>query len=157
MSNEVPPEAVTTDAEEPEEPEEPDSALESEAPISDDMAATEDQNSYAAKKFDMEGQLLQEINLNDVAVEQEWFYCQGVAQDGNGNLYIVVNDGKILCYNADGKRHEDIDLGTYYVQSLVTAGSGTVLATYFDSDGDGGTVFSRLENGAPPSLCGLRV
>ena len=115
------------------------------APIS--MGDDNQQESYAVKKFDMNGELLQEIDLNDAAAELEWFYCQNMAQDADGNLYIAVNDGKILCYDKDGKRQADIDLNTYYVQSLVTVGSGAVMATYYETEGNGAVV-TRLEKGS---------
>ena len=110
-------------------------------------SAGNDQNQYAAKKYDMSGSLLQEIDLTEAVAEEEWFYCQAVAQDGEGNLYIAANEGKVLCYDKTNQRLDDIDLNTYYVQSLVTAGNGVVLATYYEAEGDGGTAISRLENG----------
>lgn len=123
------------------------SALEDEiAPISIDNS--NQQESYALKKFDMNGELLQEIDLNEAVSDLEWFYCQNMAQGGDGNIYLSINDGKILCFDKDGKRQADIDLDTYFVQSLVTVGSGAVLATYYESEGNGGAVVTRLENGS---------
>lgn len=144
------PEATDAEPAEGEAEADPDTAGDTDEvmPISIDPAAEDDQNSYAAKKFDMDGELLQEINLNDVAAESDWFYCQALAQDGDGYLYIVTDEGKVLCYDKDCNRQEDINLDTYYVQSLITLGSGAVLASYYERDGDGGTVVTRLEKGS---------
>ena len=151
LSNTVPadgaavmPVDITDDAAEVQD-EEPESSVEE--PIMDAPVSGDDQNRYMAKKYDMSGRMLQEINLTDAVAEEEWFYCQAVAQDGEGNLYIAANDGKVLCFDKTNQRLDDIDLNTYYVQSLVTAGNGVVLATYYEAEGDGGTAISRLENG----------
>lgn len=114
-----------------------------------DSGYGEDQNHYQAKKFDMEGKLLQEIDLDPLAKDAEWFYCQNVAQDGQENLYVAYDgtDGsKIAGFDKDGKQLPDIDLKANYIESMKTAGSGAVLVTFYQEEG--GMAFSTLENGS---------
>lgn len=109
----------------------------------DEPVEAENSDLYAAKKFDLDGNLLREIDLSDVA--GDWFSCQAIAQDGSGYVYIVTNDGALLCYDENGSRRADIPLEAY-VQDLVTAGNGAVLAVADTTEGD--VVITRLGDGA---------
>lgn len=146
LTNAAPAADVAVDAEIP--------AAEPESSAEEDLAAepmpieSDSQDRFMAKKFDMSGRLLQEIDLTEAVSEMEWFYCQAVAQDGEGNLYIAADQGKVLCFDKSNQRRDDIQLDTTYVQSMVTAGNGAVLAAYYEAEGGGGTVLSRLEDGA---------
>lgn len=108
----------------------------------DELTETASSDLYTAKKFDLEGNMLQEIDLGDVA--GDWFTCQAIAQDGSGYLYMVTNDGVLLCYAEDGSRQADIPLDSY-IQDLVTDGNGEVLAVANTAEGN--VVMTRLEGG----------
>lgn len=123
-----------------------DSALEDDL---DSIAYGEDQNHYKAKKYDMDGKLLQEIDLDSLVKDDKWFYCQCAAQDGQGNLYIACDGdggGRIVGFDKDGKQLPDIALKANYVQSMSTAGNGAVMLTFYQEEG--GMAFSTLENGS---------
>lgn len=114
----------------------------SEEALIDDYDSGDSQTEYRAKKFDMEGNLIQEIDLTAAVADQEWFYCQYMAQGSDGYLYLAT-DSSILCFDPDGQRQGDIDLKANYIQNLVMAGNGSVLAVYYKEEG--GMAFSTLE------------
>ncbi len=100
----------------------------------------------------MSGNLLQEIDLTELTEEYGFFYCDSMALDGEGNIYIAMDD-TIYWYGADGTRKEDITLGDSYswayFQSMAATENGTVLVgCIYDSD-DGSTDLAgyKLENG----------
>ena len=94
----------------------------------------------------MNGNQLLEIDLTDiVSSDQEWFYPQYVAQDGEGNLYIA-SDSKIYCFGADGSEKEHIDMDNQWIMNMISTGDGTVVAEYF-TDGAGSATLCKVENG----------
>ena len=102
---------------------------------------------YTAYKYDMSGNQLLEIDLTEIVnnSEEEWFYPQYVAQDGEGNLYIA-SDGKIYCFGADGSEKEHIDMDDQWIMNMVSTGDGTVVIEYF-ANGDDGTTLCKVESG----------
>lgn len=140
------PEAEADVADEPEGNADMDSAMED---MLDSSAYGENQDHYLAKKFDMDGNLLQEIDLDVLAKDAEWFYCQNAAQDSQGNLYVAYDgtDGsKIAAFDKDGKQLPDMGLKVRYVESMGTGGNGAVLMTFYQEEG--GMAFATLENGS---------
>ena len=112
----------------------------------DSNAVVDNQEIYTAYKYDMSGNQLLEIDLTDiVSTDQDWFYPQYVAQDGEGNLF-VASDSKIYCFGADGSEKEHIELQDQWVSSMLSTGDGTVVANYYDSNA-GNPVLCKVENG----------
>ena len=133
---------------------------EAEAPIDDTAEAStaekpavdegytggDSQETYTAYKYDMNGNQLLEIDLTDiVSSDQDWFYPQYVAQDGEGNLYIA-SDSKIYCFGADGSEKEHIDMENQWIMNMISTGDGTVVAEYF-ADGEGSATLCKVESG----------
>ena len=112
----------------------------------DEGAYQEPEQKYFAKKCDMSGALLQTIDLTEISEEMEYFYCQAAVQDASGNLYLA-SDQNILCFGSDGSRKENIMNDSIYIQSMITTGDGTVLASGFNSE-DGAMQVCRVENGS---------
>ena len=100
---------------------------------------------YYAKRCDMTGKVLQEIDLSEATKDMEYFYCQAVAQNSAGDLYLA-SDNVILCFGTDGSRKADVDTGDMYVQSMVAAGDGTVVMSGYDWQ-NGGLKILRLDGG----------
>lgn len=104
------------------------------------------QETYTAYQYDMNGNQLLEIDLTDiVSSDQDWFYPQYVAQDGEGNLYIA-SDSKIYCFGADGSEKEHIDMDNQWIMNMISTGDGTVVAEYF-ADGAGSATLCKVESG----------
>ena len=104
------------------------------------------QETYTAYQYDMNGNQLREIDLTDiVSSDQDWFYPQYVAQDGEGNLYIA-SDSKIYCFGADGSEKEHIDMENQWIMNMISTGDGTVVAEYF-ADGAGSATLCKVESG----------
>ena len=129
-----------------------DETAEAEASTTEEPAIDEgytegnDQETYTAYKYDMSGNQLLEIDLTEiVSADQDWFYPQYVAQDGEGNLYIA-GDSKIYCFGADGSEKEHIAMDNQWIMNLVSTGDGTVVAEYF-ADGEGTPTLCKVENG----------
>lgn len=129
-----------------------DDTAEAEASTTEEPAIDEgytggnDQETYTAYKYDMSGNQLLEIDLTEiVSADQDWFYPQYVAQDGEGNLYIA-GDSKIYCFGADGSEKEHIAMDNQWIMNLVSTGDGTVVAEYF-ADGEGTPTLCKVENG----------
>lgn len=150
-------EAAEEPVEEPaEEPATEDAAAEEGImPIDEPVDYSEPEQKYTAKKCDMNGNVLLEIDLTEAAAEQEWFYCQYMAQDGQGNL-LVASDNVILCFGPDGARKADVDMNATYIQSMTATGSGTVLVGYYDPDAGQMTMAPVEEGklGAPLEITG---
>ncbi len=109
--------------------------------------STEDENTYTLKKYDMSGNLQQEIDLTDLmAANDNDFYPQYIAQDGQGTLYLS-SDSKIVSFGADGARKDDIELQDQWIMSMLTAGDGTVVLNSF-TNGEGSSQLCKIENGA---------
>lgn len=114
--------------------------------IDDGYTEGSDQETYTAYKYDMSGNQLLEIDLTEiVSADQDWFYPQYVAQDGEGNLYIA-GDSKIYCFGADGSEKEHIAMDNQWIMNLVSTGDGTVVAEYY-ADGEGTPTLCKVENG----------
>ena len=150
---EAPAEEAAGDEAPAEEAEAPiDETAEAEASTTEEPAIDEgytegnDQETYTAYKYDMSGNQLLEIDLTEiVSADQDWFYPQYVAQDGEGNLYIA-GDSKIYCFGADGSEKEHIAMDNQWIMNLVSTGDGTVVAEYF-ADGGGTPTLCKVENG----------
>ena len=150
---EAPAEEAAGDEAPAEEAEAPiDDTAEAEASTTEEPAIDEgytegnDQETYTAYKYDMSGNQLLEIDLTEiVSADQDWFYPQYVAQDGEGNLYIA-GDSKIYCFGADGSEKEHIAMDNQWIMNLVSTGDGTVVAEYF-ADGEGTPTLCKVENG----------
>ena len=150
---EAPAEEAAGDEAPAEEAEAPiDETAEAEASTTEEPAIDEgytegnDQETYTAYKYDMSGNQLLEIDLTEiVSADQDWFYPQYVAQDGEGNLYIA-GDSKIYCFGADGSEKEHIAMDNQWIMNLVSTGDGTVVAEYF-ADGEGTPTLCKVENG----------
>lgn len=150
---EAPAEEAAGDKAPAEEAEAPiDETAEAEASTTEEPAIDEgytegnDQETYTAYKYDMSGNQLLEIDLTEiVSADQDWFYPQYVAQDGEGNLYIA-GDSKIYCFGADGSEKEHIAMDNQWIMNLVSTGDGTVVAEYF-ADGEGTPTLCKVENG----------
>ena len=109
--------------------------------------STEDENTYTLKKYDMSGNLQQEIDLTDLmAANDNDFYPQYIAQDGQGTLYLS-SDSKIVSFGADGARKDDIELQDQWIMSMLTAGDGTVVLNSF-TNGESSSQLCKIENGA---------
>ena len=123
------------------------------APVEDVETATEgdmeiypDPNQeYRLRKCDMAGKVLQESDLVDVAAENNYFYCAGLAEDREGGVY-VASDQKIYGFDAQGNRAETLEDDQMYINSLVSTGDGTILVSGWSSTGDG-PALARLESG----------
>lgn len=105
----------------------------------------EPQQTYTAKKCDINGNVLMEIDLSEAVADMDWFYCQYMVQNAEGDL-LIASDTVILCYGSDGTRKADIAVDTYYIQSMVATGDGTVLISYYNTENNGMEV-CRVENG----------
>jgi ABC-type glycerol-3-phosphate transport system substrate-binding protein len=101
---------------------------------------------YLAKKCDMNGNVLQELDLTEATQEQEYFYPQYVVLDAAGDL-LIASDESILCFGTDGTQKETISMTNKWVQSMAATGDGTVVINYYDSDA-GETSVCTVENGA---------
>ena len=109
--------------------------------------STEDENTYTLKKYDMSGNLQQEIDLTDLMTANDNdFYPQYIAQDGQGTLYLS-SDSKIVSFGADGARKDDIELQDQWIMSMLTAGDGTVVLNSF-TNGESSSQLCKIENGA---------
>ena len=109
--------------------------------------STEDENTYTLKKYDMSGNLQQEIDLTDLMTANDNdFYPQYIAQDGQGTLYLS-SDSKIVSFGTDGARKDDIELQDQWIMSMLTAGDGTVVLNSF-TNGEGSSQLCKIENGA---------
>lgn len=114
--------------------------------IDDGYAVSDNQETYFAYKYDMSGNQLLEIDITEVVTaDQDWFYPQYVAQDGEGNLYIA-GDSKIYCFGADGSEKDHIEMQDQWIMGMNSTGDGTVVVQYFESGG-GGTVLCKVEDG----------
>ena len=118
-----------------------------EEPAIDEGYSEGPDETYTAYKYDMSGNQLLEIDLTEIVntSEEEWFYPQYVAQDGEGNLYIA-SDSKIYCFGPDGSEKEHIGLDNQWVSSMLCTGDGTVVVDYYDSNGSE-SVLCKVENG----------
>lgn len=114
-------------------------------PIDEPADYTPPEEQYTAKKCDMSGNVLLEIDLTEATQEQDWFYCQSLTQDAQGNLFIA-SDQVILCYGSDGSRKADITLNDIYIQSMVSTGNGAVMVSYYDPEASK-MVLAPLEEG----------
>ena len=114
--------------------------------VDDSFVYQEPEEKYFAKKCDMSGNVLVTIDLTKAAENLDYFYCQALAQDAAGNLYLA-SDQNILCFGADGVQKENIASDTMYVQSMVASADGTVVVSGFQT-GTGGTYLGRVENGS---------
>lgn len=101
-----------------------------------------------AKKVDMSGNIIQEINLNDATEALDYFYPNAIAQNGAGDLFIAT-DNTILCFGADGTQKESVVLENGWVQSMATTGNGAVLVSYYsyNDENGGGNKLSQIDNG----------
>ena len=118
-----------------------------EAATDGDMAIYPDPNQeFRLRKCDMTGKVLQEIDLKDVAAENNYFYCAGMAEDKAGGVY-VASDQRIYGFDAQGNRTETLGDDQMFINSLVATGDGTILVSGWSSNGDG-PALARLENGA---------
>lgn len=117
----------------------------------EDYVYTEPEESTFARKVDMSGNVIQEIDLNAAKEELEYFYPSNVAQSSDGQLYIGT-DNAILIFDADGNQQETITLENGWIQSMATTGNGAVLVSYYSyndaNDDDNGNKLSLIENGA---------
>ena len=114
----------------------------------DSNTVVDNQEVHTAYKYDMSGNQLLEIDLTKVVGsgdDENYFYPQYVAQDGEGNLYIA-SDSKIYCFGADGSEKEHIALDNQWVSNMLSTGDGTVVANYYDSEA-GSSVLCKVENG----------
>lgn len=105
-----------------------------------------DGNRSTAKKLDMDGNTLVEIDLTAVIEDMDYFYPQAMAQNSEGDLLIACDAG-ILVFGEDGTQKPTIEMQDRWIQDMVATGNGTVLASYYDSDA-GKLVACRVENGA---------
>ena len=144
--------AETTSAEEAETPIDDTASAETSAveePVVDNGYTGEnDRQTYTAYKYDMSGNQLLEIDLTSVVGsgdDENSFYPQYVAQDGEGNLYIA-SDSKIYCFGADGSEKEHISMEDQWIMNMCSTGSGTIVVSYYDTNG-GGTTLCKVENG----------
>lgn len=123
-----------------------------------DEPYTEPQEQYFAKKVDMNGNVLTEIDLTEATKDLEYFYCQYMAQNSEGDL-LIASDSAILVFSADGQRKDNITMNEGYINSMTSTGDGTVLVSYYDwSSDDGGQRVCRIENGAlsePMEIAGI--
>ena len=139
---EAPAENAEASAEEPAEAQEGTAVVEA----GDDIS-TEDENTYTLQKYDMSGNLQQEIDLTELmSANDNDFYPQYIAQDGQGNLYLS-SDSRIVSFGADGARKDDIELQDQWIMSMLAAGDGTVVLNSFGS-GDSNSQLCKIENGA---------
>ena len=107
---------------------------------------------YFLKQCDMEGNVTLEVDITEFTEDLDYFYCQSMAQDASGTIY-MASDSTVLMVGADGSNKGRIDLQSgeeFYIQSMVSAGDGTVLASgwhYDEASNSGGQQVVRLENG----------
>ncbi len=119
--------------------------------IADDMAITDDyyyqepESSSFAKKYDMSGNVVSEIDLTAVTAEMDYFYPQALAQNVQGELYVAA-DTYVLVFGADGSYLNTIEMGERWVQYMVASANGTVAVSFYDSEAMG-MVICTLENG----------
>ncbi|MBQ9270372.1 MAG: extracellular solute-binding protein [Oscillospiraceae bacterium] len=129
-----------------EEPFEPGLVIEPDEPVETlPVESGAPETKYYAKRCDMTGQVLQEIDLSEAAADMDYFYCQAAVQDGAGDLYLA-SDNVILCFGADGSRKADIDTGEMYIQSMVASGDGTIVLSGYDWQ-NGGLKITRVDGG----------
>lgn len=113
---------------------------------SEDMIYEEPQSQYFAKKLDMSGNILLELDLTEVTKELDYFYPQAVAQNAQGDL-VIASDDKIFLFGSDGNAKDTIELDGQWIQYMATTGNGTVVASFYDYE-NGSMVACRVEDGA---------
>lgn len=101
---------------------------------------------YRAKKVDMNGNVLTEVNLTEATRDLDYFYCQGIAQNGDGDL-LIASESTILVFSSDGRRKEDIPVNTYYIETMITSEDGSVIISYYTQETYEQEI-CRVENGA---------
>ena len=114
--------------------------------VAEDSVYVEPTTFYTARKCDMSGNVLMEIDLSEAVSEVEWFYCQTMAETAEGDL--VIFSGETLhCFGPDGQRKDDITAGgDFYVSSMVSTETGTVVVSGWDNM-TGSSVVCTIENG----------
>ena len=106
----------------------------------------EPQNKYFAKKLDMSGNVILEMDLTEATKEMDYFYAQAVAQNAEGDL-LIASDDCILVFGSDGTQKPAIELQDRWIQYMASTGNGTVVASFYDTETTG-MVACRVENGA---------
>ena len=124
---------------------ETEASTEEDSNFDDSNTVVDNQETYTAYKYDMSGNQLLEIDLTKTVSDQEYFYPQYIATDGEGNLF-VASDSKIYCFGADGSEKDHIELQDQWVSSMLSTGDGTVVANYYDTNA-GNSVLCKVENG----------
>lgn len=100
---------------------------------------------YMAKKVDMSGNVLLEVDLTEITESMGYFYPQSVAQNGAGDL-LIFSDGGILVVGSDGTNKGIIEMTDGWIQSMAATENGTVVVCYYDSEKQE-TVACRVEDG----------
>lgn len=114
--------------------------------VEDGTVYEEPQNQYFAKKLDMSGNILTEIDLTKATQDLDYFYAQAVAQNSKGDL-LVASDDMILVFGSDGTQKPTVELQGQWIQYMAATGNGTVVASFYGSE-SGGMVACRVEDGA---------
>ena len=99
---------------------------------------------YTLMKYDMAGNLLQEMDLTPLMEEMDYFYVQNVVELTSGDV-VLFCDQKFITYGADGTRKADVELNGY-VESAQPLADGTAVLSYYDYE-NGGQKLARLDNG----------
>lgn len=116
----------------------------------DDYTYVEPEESSYARKVDMSGNVIQEIDLNAIKEEMDYFYPSNIAQSGDGYLYIG-SDNAIVVFDAEGNHKDTITVESGWIQSMATTENGGVLVSYYSytdaNDDSNGNLLSLLESG----------
>lgn len=115
-----------------------------EAPVVDGeyMAPSE---VYQLIKYDMEGNLINEIDLMPLMEEMEYFYAQNVVELTGGDVLLFC-DEKVVTFGADGSRKADLAISGY-VESVQPLADGSAILSYYDYE-NGAQRIARIQNGA---------
>lgn len=99
---------------------------------------------YTLVKYDMEGNLVKEMDLNALLAEMEYFYAQNMVELTDGDV-VLFCDEKVITFGADGNRKEDLTISGY-VESVQPLADGSAILSYYDFE-NGDQRIARLQNG----------
>lgn len=108
---------------------------------------SEDTTKYFLRRYSADGELLYETDLKDLAEEQDYFYVRNIAADGQGRVYLCLEDGIVL-YDENGAQKGKIELGNgiSWVDSMGAGKDGKIYICYYkSSENSSGYALTELD------------
>lgn len=96
-----------------------------------------DKNSYRLRQLDAEGSEILVVDLAFLAEESQndWYYVNTVEFDGEGNIYVVADDG-LTVLDPTGAKLFNFELGqNEWINTVVRLADGTVAAQTYGNEG----------------------